>query len=61
MLVFTIDLPEIFICSVAAIIRTYLQNNYREDFFVERNFNYELLRVELPHSITDSRAWTLHL
>lgn len=28
-LVFTIDLPEIFVCSVAAIIRTYLQTNYR--------------------------------
>ena len=54
-LVFTLDLPEIFIDAVSAIIRTCLQRYFPEDF-MENGFDYVLLKLALPESITD-QVW----
>lgn len=51
-IVFTIDLPDFFIDAVSAIIRTFLHRNFPEDF-VENGFDYVLLKITLPDSITD--------
>lgn len=50
--VFTIDMPEIFIDAVSAIIRTSLQRFFPLDF-KEINFDYVLLKLTLPDIITD--------
>ena len=55
-LVFTIDIPEIFIASVSSMIRTYLHYSMSEDFFHSSTFDYELLKMDLPDIITD-REW----
>lgn len=51
-IVFTLDLPEIFIDAVSAIIRTFLQRFFPEDF-KESDFDYVLLKLTLPDIITD--------
>ena len=50
-LVFTIDMPRIFMDAVCAIIRTFFQRMYTEDFY-ESVFEYVLLKFQLPDSIT---------
>jgi len=54
-LVFTIDMPRIFMDAVCAIIRTFFQRMYPEDFY-ESVFEYVLLKFMLPDSIT-SQVW----
>ena len=50
--VFTIDMPAIFMDTVCAMIRGYFHHVYPEDFFIEKTFDYELLKMNLPMSIT---------
>jgi hypothetical protein len=57
-LVFTIDMPRIFVDAVCAIIRTFFQRMNTEDFY-ERAFEYALLKFELPDSITQ-RVWAVN-
>ena len=57
-LVFTIDMPVIFMDAVCAIIRTFFQRMYTDDFY-EGTFEYLLLKYQLPDSITQ-RVWAVN-
>ena len=57
--VFTIDMPAQFMDTVCAMIRSYFQHVYPEDYFIDKTFEYELLRMNLPQSITD-QIWAVN-
>lgn len=58
-LVFTIDMPIIFMDTVCSMIRSYFHHVYPEDFFNEKTFDYELLKMNLPRSITE-KVWVVN-
>jgi hypothetical protein len=59
-LVFTIEIPAILIDTEIAMTIIYFHYVLPEDYFIETTIDYELLKMNLPLSITQ-QVWALNL